>query len=62
MATERVGLAWGNQRLHLGPEFVGDAPTIIVDYQSHGSASFPSVATPGKYPSRFNLNPYWDRL
>src|SRR4029450_6224279 len=53
MATERGGLSQGDQRLHLGPEFVREAPTIIVHDQSHGSASFPGVLTPGMYPSPF---------
>jgi hypothetical protein len=62
VATERVGLSWRDQRLHLGPECVGNAPAIIIDDQSHGSASFLGVSTPLEYPSWLVLTPYWDRL
>src|SRR6266545_277685 len=62
MTTERVGLSRRNQRLDLCPKIVRDAPPIVVHDQSHGSTSFPGIATPGKYPNRSVLNLYWDRL
>ena len=62
MATERVGLTRGDQRFHLGPECVGEAPAIISGHESHASASFQGGSTPGKYPNPLLLTPYRDRL
>src|SRR5438094_1921911 len=54
--------AWRDQRLHLDPEFVRNAPTIIVNNQSHGPFSFPGVPSPLEYPGHRFPTPYRDRF
>jgi hypothetical protein len=63
MASQGVRLPWRDQRLDLGPEWVGYPPTIVGDYESHGSSSFGHLVTSlMEYPRRILVTPYWDRL